>query len=55
VDGENGYVCLSEPAALGHAVARLAADRQLSARLGRAGHARARAVTWDGVVERLLG
>ena len=55
VDGENGFVCPPDPEALAHAVARLAADRQLAARLGRAGHARARTVTWDGVVERLLG
>jgi glycosyltransferase involved in cell wall biosynthesis len=48
-------VCQPDPEALAQAVARLAADRQLAARLGRAGHARARTVTWDGVVERLLG
>ncbi|HEY6361226.1 MAG TPA: glycosyltransferase family 4 protein [Vicinamibacterales bacterium] len=55
IDGENGFVCPPEPEALGHAVARLAADPQLAARLGRAGLVRARTVTWDGVVERLLG
>ncbi len=55
VDGENGFVCVPEPEAVGHAVTRLAADRQLAARLGRAGLARARTITWDGVVERLLG
>jgi glycosyltransferase involved in cell wall biosynthesis len=55
VDGENGFVCDPAPAAIGAAVARLAADRQLAARLGDAGRIRAAAVTWDGVVERLLG
>jgi glycosyltransferase involved in cell wall biosynthesis len=55
VDGENGFVCPPEPEAIGLAVARLAADRQLAARLGRAGLVRARTVTWDGVVEQLLG
>jgi glycosyltransferase involved in cell wall biosynthesis len=55
VDGENGFVCPPDPEALGHAAARLAADKQLAARLGRAGAARAHTITWDGVVERLLG
>lgn len=54
-DGDNGFVCAPDPEAIGAAMARLAADRQLAARLGAAGYARARAVTWDGVVERLLG
>ena len=39
----------------GAAVNRLAGDRALAARLGNAGLQRARAVTWDGVVEQLLG
>ena len=55
VDGENGYVCDPDPEALGRAATRLVADRQLAARLGRAGAARARTITWDGVVEQLLG
>jgi glycosyltransferase involved in cell wall biosynthesis len=55
VDGENGYVCPPDPEALGRAAARLAADKQLAARLGRAGSVRARTITWDGVVEQLLG
>jgi glycosyltransferase involved in cell wall biosynthesis len=54
-DGENGFVCPPEPAALGAAVARLAADRSLARRLGEAGRARAVQVTWDGVVEQLVG
>lgn len=55
VDGENGFVCPPDPAAIGAAVARLAADRDLAARLGQAGCRRASTVTWDGVVEQLLG
>ena len=55
VDGENGIVCAPDPAAIGAALSRLAADRELAARLGGAGLPRARAITWDGVVEQLLG
>ena len=55
VDDRNGYVCQPEPAAIGAAIARLAADRTRAAQLGQAGLTRARQITWDGVVERLLG
>ena len=55
IDGQNGFVCAPEPAAIGAAVSRLARDRPLAARLGEAGLARAGQITWDGVVERLLG
>jgi glycosyltransferase involved in cell wall biosynthesis len=55
VDGENGFVCEPQPEDIGRAIARLAADRGLAKRLGQAGATRARTVTWDGVVERLLG
>lgn len=55
VDGENGFVCPPDPAAIGRAVSLLAGDRQMASRLGRAGRAAALAVTWDGVVEQLLG
>ena len=54
-DGENGFVCPPEPHAIGAAVARLAADRALARRLGERGRARAVQVTWDGVVEQLVG
>src|SRR5690606_19309673 len=54
-DGENGFVCAPDAEALGTAIARLAADPPLAARLGGAGRTRAAAVTWDGVVEQLLG
>ena len=54
-DGENGFVCTPEPSAIGHAIARLAVDPDLARRLGQNGLARAAQVTWDGVVEQLLG
>jgi glycosyltransferase involved in cell wall biosynthesis len=55
VDGENGFVCAPDPADVGAAMARLASDRSLAARLGEAGRRRAAEITWDGVVEQLLG
>jgi len=55
VDGQNGFVCEPDAASLGAAISTLAADRALAARLGAVGLARAREITWDGVVERLLG
>jgi glycosyltransferase involved in cell wall biosynthesis len=55
VDGENGFVCAPDAESIAKAVARLIADERLARRLGGAGQARARAVTWDGVVEQLLG
>ena len=55
VDDRNGVVCAPEPEAVGAAVTRLANDRARTARLGRAGLELARTVTWDGVVEKLLG
>jgi len=55
VDGENGFVCEPTPEALGAAMATLARDAPLAARLGDAGRARAQLITWDGVVEQLLG
>jgi glycosyltransferase involved in cell wall biosynthesis len=54
-DGTNGFVCEPDPAALGAAMHQVAADRQLAARLGEAGSQVARAITWDGVIEQLLG
>jgi glycosyltransferase involved in cell wall biosynthesis len=53
-DGVNGLVVAPEPAAIGDAIARLAADRRAAAALGAAGYERARAITWRGVVERLV-
>jgi glycosyltransferase involved in cell wall biosynthesis len=55
VNGENGFVCDPTPEAIGVAATRLAEDAALAARLGNAGRERARLITWDGVVEQLLG
>ena len=54
-DGENGFVCAPEPSAIGQAIARLAADPSLARRLGQHGLGRATQVTWDGVIEQLVG
>ena len=51
----NGLVCEPVPEALAAAINRLGADRQLVTRLGDAGYERARQVTWDGVIEKLVG
>ncbi|MEW5984923.1 MAG: glycosyltransferase family 4 protein [Acidobacteriota bacterium] len=51
----NGFVCPPEPDALGGVLSDLAASQQRAASLGEAGYERARLVTWDGVVERLVG
>ena len=55
VDGTNGFVCDPDARAIAAAVNRLAADRALAERLGRAGRSVAQAITWDGVIEQLLG
>ena len=55
VDGVNGFVCDPDSDAIAAAASRLAGDAALAQRLGTAGATRARTVTWDGVVEQLLG
>jgi len=54
-DGVSGLIVEPSADAIGAAMARLAADRARAAALGDAGYDRARAITWDGVVDRLLG
>jgi glycosyltransferase involved in cell wall biosynthesis len=54
-DGVTGFVCEPEPSALGAAMQRLAGDKALAATLGDAGYHRARTITWEGVIDRLLG
>ena len=54
-DGENGIITEPAPEAIAAAVNRLNAHRGAAARLGDAGFERARLVTWDGVIERLMG
>jgi glycosyltransferase involved in cell wall biosynthesis len=55
VDGSNGFICDPQAQSIAAAINLLAGDRALAARLGNAGRVRARAVTWDGVIEQLLG
>jgi glycosyltransferase involved in cell wall biosynthesis len=50
----SGFVCEPTDEAVAAAVNRLAADKRLAARLGDAGYERARLVTWDGVIEKLV-
>jgi glycosyltransferase involved in cell wall biosynthesis len=54
VDGANGWVTPPEPEAIGAAIGRLHADRARAARFGQAGYERARTITWDGVIEKLV-
>jgi glycosyltransferase involved in cell wall biosynthesis len=53
-DGVTGLVVAPTPEALGAAIGRLAGDATLARAMGDAGYDRARAITWDGVVERLM-
>ncbi len=54
VDGVNGFVLGPEPEAFAEAVNSLAADRRRAASMGDAGYDRARTITWDGVIEKLV-
>jgi glycosyltransferase involved in cell wall biosynthesis len=54
-DGANGFVCAPDPESLAGAITRVVADERLARQLGAAGRTRAQSVTWDGVVEQLLG
>jgi glycosyltransferase involved in cell wall biosynthesis len=54
VDGVNGFVRTPEPDAFAEAVNALAADRRRAASMGDAGYDRARTITWDGVIEKLV-
>ncbi len=54
VHGEHGLVAAPDPQAIGEAIAELAADPARARALGEAGYERARLVSWDGVIERLL-
>jgi glycosyltransferase involved in cell wall biosynthesis len=53
-DGVTGLIAEPTPESLGAAIARLAADRLRARALGEAGYERARPITWDGVVARLM-
>jgi glycosyltransferase involved in cell wall biosynthesis len=53
-DGVTGLVAAPDADSLGAAMSRVAQDRTLARSLGDAGYERAQAITWDGVVERLV-
>jgi glycosyltransferase involved in cell wall biosynthesis len=54
VDGVNGLVRPPDPAAFADAINGLAADRRRAAAMGEAGRERAQAITWDGVIDKLV-
>ena len=54
IDGVNGRSTEPSPEALAEAINQFDADRGLAARMGDAGFDRARTVTWDGVIEKLV-
>jgi glycosyltransferase involved in cell wall biosynthesis len=54
VDDLTGVIADPTEESVAGAIARLAEDRPLAKRLGDAGFDRARTITWDGVVERLV-
>ena len=54
-DGVNGAIVEATPETLAEAINRYAGDKTLAASHGAAGRARAAAVTWDGVIEKLVG
>ena len=54
-DGVTGMVCEPTPEAVGSAFNALAANRGRAAALGAAGFERARRISWDGVIEKLVG
>jgi glycosyltransferase involved in cell wall biosynthesis len=53
-DGVNGAVCEPRPEALAAAINAYAANPRRAAEHGAAGYDRARLITWDGVIERLV-
>jgi glycosyltransferase involved in cell wall biosynthesis len=55
VNGVNGYSCEPTAEALAEAIGQLTANRALAQALGDAGHAAASRITWDGVIESLVG
>jgi glycosyltransferase involved in cell wall biosynthesis len=54
-DGVNGAVCRPDPSAIAEVIDYFHAHRSYAASLGDAGYERARTVTWDGVIEKLVG
>jgi glycosyltransferase involved in cell wall biosynthesis len=54
IDGVNGFVCAPTPEAFASAINRLAGNKTGAASMGSAGFDRARTITWDGVIEKLV-
>jgi glycosyltransferase involved in cell wall biosynthesis len=54
VNGVNGIVCAPAPEAFTDAINMLARDKRRAASMGAAGFERARTITWDGVIEKLV-
>jgi glycosyltransferase involved in cell wall biosynthesis len=55
VDGVNGFVCAPSAEAVAAAINQLAQKRPRAAAMGEAGREVAARITWDGVVEKLVG
>jgi glycosyltransferase involved in cell wall biosynthesis len=55
VDGVNGFSCSPDPEAFAQAINALNANRRRAQALGEAGEMRARTITWEGVIENLIG
>jgi glycosyltransferase involved in cell wall biosynthesis len=55
LDGVNGFSCEPAPEAIAAAIEALATDRGRAAAMGEAGREAAVRITWDGVVEKLVG
>jgi glycosyltransferase involved in cell wall biosynthesis len=53
-DGRDGLRCAPTPASLATALARLSDDRQAAEAMGAAAAARAVAMSWSAIVERLV-
>ena len=53
--GVNGWICEPQPSAIAGAINEAAADRARAARMGDAGFDVASTITWDGVIEKLVG
>jgi len=53
-DGESGFVTAPTPEAIAQAMRQIMDDRNLAARMGDAGAAYARTLTWPGAIQKLL-
>ncbi|MBA2258447.1 MAG: glycosyltransferase family 4 protein [Planctomycetota bacterium] len=54
IDGVNGRSTEATPEAYADAIRDIASDKAKAARMGAAGFDRARTITWDGVIEKLV-